>query len=154
MELCNCYLAVFMNLTVLPYLPVYQWTIILHKTYVSNLAVSSGGSRLWAWEGARFYFTCPVGFSYVSHFLFFYPKKGVPSPRSTTFLNNQVKNIYDQHCKIVIVIQVGYLYEIFIIKSSFDERLNWESTIKIRNMQNKQNITCKNIPTRKVHVRK
>ena len=32
------------------------------------------------------------------------------------FLNNQVKNMYDQHYKAVIVIQVGYLYEIFLSK--------------------------------------
>ena len=33
----------------------------------------SGGSTLCAKEGARFYFTCPAGFSSFSHFLFFYP---------------------------------------------------------------------------------
>ena len=51
-----------------------------------------GGSRLWAKEGGRFYFTCPAGFSSFSQLFFFSPKimggRGAPgpSPRSTTGL--------------------------------------------------------------------
>ena len=39
-----------------------------------------GGSRLWAKEGGRFYFTCPAGSSSFSHFSFFTQNKGGPGP--------------------------------------------------------------------------
>ena len=55
----------------------------------------SGRSRPLAKVGARFCFTCPVGFSCFCHFFFFYSKKGAhtgPSPRSATDISLQLKN--------------------------------------------------------------